>query len=419
MPNATTVPHFEPDEFGVSCDGVPLASIAERLGTPVYVYSAAAIREGYRRFDDAFREVPHALHYALKANSSLAVLRLLRALGSGADANSGGEIDVALRAGFIPADIVFSGVGKTRDELAQAVALGVKAINVESAGEVARIDAVARDLGERARVAVRVNPGIDSRSHPHIATGLRENKFGVPITLARPLYREIAQRSGLVPVGVHVHVGSQILSLDPLVRAAEAVAQLVRELKEDGIALGHVDLGGGLGIPYGDAAAPTPAELAAGVLPAVRDLGVSVLLEPGRVIVGPAGVLLARVVDLKDSPGGRRFVILDCGMTELLRPALYGAFHRIEPVARRAGPVTLCDIAGPLCESSDVFGRERLMPPLEVGDLMAIFDVGAYGAAMASTYNRRPLAPEVLVDEGQWCVIRRRQTIDDLVALEE
>jgi diaminopimelate decarboxylase len=218
---------------------------------------------------------------------------------------------------------------------------------------------------------------------------------------------------------VHVHIGSQILSLDPLVRAAEAAARLVRELQQDGIPLGHVDLGGGLGISYGDAAAPTPAALAAGVVPLVRGLGVKLLLEPGRVIVGPAGVLVARVVDLKDSPSGQRFVILDCGMTELLRPALYGAFHRIEPVRRRAGPLTRCDIAGPLCESSDVMGTDRLMPPLEVDDLMAIFDVGAYGAAMASTYNRRTLAPEVLVDEGRWTLIRRRQTFDDLIALEE
>jgi diaminopimelate decarboxylase len=389
------------------------------VGTPVYVYGAAAIRDAYRRFDAAFGGVPHALHYALKANSSLAVLRLLRALGSGADANSGGEIDVALRAGFIPADIVFTGVGKTRDELARAITLGVKAINAESPGEVARIDAIAGRLGERARVAVRVNPDIDPRSHPHISTGLRENKFGVPIDQARALYRDMAGRSHLDPIGVHVHIGSQILSLDPLARAAHAVARLVRELREDGIGIEHVDLGGGLGIAYDEAEAPTAGQLAAAVLPAVRDLGVALLLEPGRAVVGHAGALVATVVDLKARPDGGTFVVLDCGMTELLRPALYGAFHRIEPAIRRPGPLSSCDIVGPLCESSDVVGRGRLMPPLEVGDLMVIFDVGAYGASMASNYNRRALAPEVLVDEGHWRVIRRRQTVDDLLSLEE
>ncbi|MBE3099264.1 MAG: diaminopimelate decarboxylase [Planctomycetes bacterium] len=403
----------------MSCDGVPLAAIAGRLGTPLYVYSAEGIREAYRRFDRAFRDVPHAVHYALKANSSLAVLRLLRGLGSGADANSGGEIEVALRAGFIPADIVFTGVGKTGDELERAVALGVKAINAESPGEIDRIDAVARSLGVRARVAVRVNPDIDPHSHPHISTGLRENKFGVPIELARPLFRDLAGRAGLDPVGVHVHIGSQVMSLDPLCRTARELARLVSEIRDDGIRLEHVDLGGGLGIAYNEDPAPTADAYAAAVLPAIRGLGLKLLLEPGRVIVGPAGVLVSRVVDIKVYPGGRRFVVLDSGMTELLRPALYGAYHRIEPAVRRPGAATLCDFVGPLCESSDVVGRDRLVSPVEVGDLIVICDVGAYGATMASTYNRRTLAPEALVDDGGYREIRRRQTVADLVALEE
>jgi diaminopimelate decarboxylase len=403
----------------MSCDGVPLAAIAEQLGTPVYVYSAAGMREGYRRFDDAFHDTRHELHYALKANSSLAVLRLLRDLGSGADANSGGEIDVALRAGFIPADIVFTGVGKTGDELAQAITLGVKAINAESPGEVARIDAIATGLGERAPVALRVNPDIDAGSHPYISTGLRGNKFGVPIDSARALFRDMARLGHVQPVGVHVHIGSQVLSVDPLARAAQAVAHLVREVKDDGIALTHLDLGGGLGIAYDETPAPRPADLAAAVLPAVRDLGLTVLLEPGRAVVGPAGVLVATVVDAKARADGGRLVVLDTGMTELLRPALYGAFHRIEPVTRRPGAASPIDIVGPLCESSDVVGLGRLLPPLEVGDRVVIFDTGAYGASMASNYNRRLLAPEVLVDGGAWRVIRRRQTIDDLVSLEE
>jgi diaminopimelate decarboxylase len=419
MPDALSAPHFEIGPSGLSCDGVPLASIAERVDTPVYVYSASLIREAYRRFDAAFQLVPHRLHYALKANSSLAVLRLLRSLGSGADANSGGEIDVARRAGFAPTDIVFTGVGKTRAELAQAVSLGVKAINAESAGEVARIDAVAASLDRRARVAVRVNPDIDSGGHPFISTGLGENKFGVPIDQVRALFCEMAGRTHVEPVGVHVHIGSQILSLDPLARAARAVARLVGALREDGIRLEHVDLGGGLGISYDGGGAPGAENLAAAILPAVRDLSVVLLLEPGRVVVGPAGVLVATVVDLKSRPDGGRFVVLDSGMTELLRPALYGAYHRIEPVVRQSGADSPCDIVGPLCESSDIVGRDRLLPPLEVGDLMAVFDVGAYGSSMASNYNRRMLAPEVMIDEGQWRLVRRRQTIDDLLSLEE
>ncbi len=415
----TTVPHFETAEFGVCCDGVPLGSIADATGTPVYVYSAAGIREAYRAFDEAFRAVRHRVHYALKANSSLAVLRLLRAEGSGADANSGGEIDVALRAGFIPADIVFSGVGKTRDELSRAITLGVRAINAESPGEVARIEAIAAAIGERAPVAVRVNPDIDAGSHPYISTGLKENKFGVPIGAARALIREMARMEHVEPVGVHVHIGSQILDVEPLARAARAVAQLVTEARSDGIALAHVDLGGGLGIAYEDQPAPRPDQLAAVVLPAVGSLGVEVLVEPGRAVVGPAGALVATVADVKARPDEGRFVVLDTGMTELLRPALYGAFHRLDAVRRRPGAASPIDVVGPLCESSDVVGRGRVLPPLEVGDRVVIYDAGAYGASMASNYNRRVLAPEVLVDGGSWRVIRRRQTIDDLVSLEE
>ena len=419
MSATQTAPRFETGPSGLSCAGVPLASIAERVGTPVYVYSARLIREAYESFDAAFRPVRHRLHYALKANSSLAVLRLLHSLGSGADANSGGEIDAARRAGFAATDIVFSGVGKTPSELAQAVSLGVKAINAESPGEIARIDAVAAGLGTRARVALRVNPDIDPGSHPFISTGLRESKFGVPIGQARALFREMAGRAHVEPVGVHIHIGSQILSLGPLAHAAQAVARLACDLREDGIWIEHVDLGGGLGIAYDGAEAPGAGDLAAAVLPYVRDLGVELLLEPGRAIVGPAGVLVAAIVDLKPRAGGGRCVVLDSGMTELLRPALYGAYHRVEPVVRRPGEEAPCDIVGPLCESSDVLGRERPLPPVEVGDLLAVFDVGAYGASMASNYNRRMLAPEVIVDDGEWRLVRRRQTIDDLLSLEE
>jgi len=400
------------------CDGVPLADLAAAEGTPLYVYSASTIVSRYRAIDDAFRSYPHALHYALKANSTLAIARLIRSLGSGADANSGGEIDVALRAGFIPEQIVFTGVGKTAAELAQAIDLGVRTINAESEGELERIDLLARERQTRARVALRVNPDIDARSHPHISTGLKTNKFGIAMDAARDICRRAARREGLEIVGLHVHVGSQITDLDPLRRAAQAIVTLARELRDDGITIDHLDLGGGLGVSYDGSPVPSAEDYAAALLPIVRDSGLAIVLEPGRNIVAPAGALVARVVDVKDRPDGKVFVILDAGMTELIRPMLYGSFHRIEPAVISAGPEILSDIVGPLCESSDTLGKDRRIARPSVGDVFAVLDAGAYGAVMASNYNRRTLPAEVLVDAGQSSVIRRRQTIDDILALE-
>lgn len=409
---------FQRIDGTLACDGVPLPGIAAAHGTPLYVYSAATIVSRYRAVDEAFASHPHAMHYALKANSTLAIARLLRGLGSNADANSGGEIDVALRAGFIPPQIVFTGVGKTYAELEQAVDLGVKTINAESDGELERIDAIARARQTRAKVALRVNPDIDARSHPHISTGLKSNKFGIPIGDVREIARHAAARSGIELVGLHSHVGSQITDLSPLRRAAESLVLLSRELRDDGVAIEHLDLGGGLGISYDGAASPTAQDYAAALLPAVKDSGLSIILEPGRSIVGPAGALLSAVVDVKERPGGKLFVILDAGMTELIRPMLYSAYHRIEPVVPRTGPEVICDIVGPLCETSDTLGKDRRIPRPEVGDLFAVLDAGAYGAVMASNYNRRTMPAEVMVENGQPSLIRRRQTVDDLVALE-
>ena len=400
------------------CDDVSISRIVEAEGTPLYVYSAATIAGRYRAIDEAFASYPHSLHYALKANSTLAIARLVRTLGSGADANSGGEIDVALRAGFIPPQIVFTGVGKTHAELTQAVDLGVKTINAESAGELERIGAIGRDRQTRVRVALRVNPDIDARSHPHISTGLRTNKFGIPLDAAREVARRFATHEQLEIVGLHIHVGSQITDLEPLGGAARALVRLARELRDDGVTIEHLDLGGGLGVSYDGSPVPSARDYADVLLPAVRESGVSIILEPGRNVVGPAGALVSRVVDVKPQPGGRMFVVLDAGMTELIRPMLYGAFHRIEPVIERSAPDVICDIVGPLCESSDTLGRDRRLPLPEVGDLLAVLDTGAYGAAMASNYNRRPMPAEVLVENGTYSVIKRRQTIDDLLALE-
>ncbi len=406
------------EDHQLACDRVPLAAIADAVGTPLYVYSAATVRARYRALDAAFGAYPHALHYALKANSSLALARLLRELGAAVDANSIWEIQLARRAGFDPRDIVFTGVGKSTDELECASALGLKALNVESAGELARIEAIAARDSRVVRVAVRVNPDIDAGSHPHISTGLRVNKFGVPLDEAREIFASFRSRPALRLVAVHVHVGSQITSLEPLAGAAEVLARLAAELAGGGLPLEYLDVGGGLGISYDGRDAPSMADYAAALVAAVRATGLPVVVEPGRSIVGPAGGLLARVIDVKPRDASSQFVVVDAGMTELMRPALYGAYHAIEPVVPRPGSLHHYEIVGPVCESSDVVGRDRRLPELRAGDLVLVRDAGAYGAAMASNYNRRPLPPEVLVDGSAWRVIRRRQTIDDMTSLE-
>ena len=401
------------------CDGVPLSAIASAEGTPVYVYSASVLRDRYRAIDQAFGSYPHRLHYALKANSTLAIARLLRELGSAADANSIGEIELARKAGFAPADIVFTGVGKSPAELECAVPLGLKAINVESLGELARVEAIARRHGVTARVALRVNPDIDAKSHPHISTGLRINKFGMPLDDVRSALGTISDRPSITLVAIHVHIGSQITTPEPLARSAAVVAGLVAELRRHSrVMLEYVDLGGGLGISYDGRPVPTVEEYATALLKEIEPTGLPIVIEPGRAIVGPAGTLVARVIDVKARTGDSQFAVLDAGMTELMRPALYSAYHNVEPVALRAGEVRQYELVGPICESADVVARDRMLPPLDVGDLVAIRDAGAYGSAMASNYNRHPLPSEVLVDDGSWRVIRRRQTIDDMTALE-
>jgi diaminopimelate decarboxylase len=412
------LPTFERIQGAVYCDGLSLAELATRFGTPLYTYDAGAIAARYREVEDVFREYPHRLHYALKANSTLGIARLLRSLGAAADANSVGEIDVALRAGFTPAEIVFTGVGKTDAELERAISLGLRSINAESEGEIERIDAIATAGGVKARVAVRVNPDIDAKSHPHISTGLKTNKFGVAIADAREMCLRMRGRSGVQIVGLHSHVGSQITQLEPLRRAAEALVALAAELRDAGVAIEHLDIGGGLGIPYEGQRVPTAAEYAASVLPIVRESGLNLILEPGRFLVAQAGMLVTRVVDIKPQAGGKLFVIVDAGMTELMRPMLYGAYHRIEHALAVDRPAAICDIVGPVCETTDTLGKDRSLPRPDVGDLLVVFDAGAYGAVMASNYNRRPMPAEVLVKDGEATVIRRRQTFDDLIALE-
>jgi diaminopimelate decarboxylase len=414
------------------CDGVALDGLAAAEGTPLYVYSAATIAARYRAIDEAFAGYPHAIHYALKANSTLAITRLVRGLGSSADANSGGEIDVALRAGFIPEQIVFTGVGKTLADLGQAIDLGVRTINVESAGEIERVDALSRERGLRTKIAIRINPDVDAKTHPHISTGLKTNKFGIAIADVAALCAHARGLAGVEVVGLHAHIGSQITDLEPLRRAAAALVALARELRAAGTCIEHLDLGGGLGVSYDGSRAPTAQEYADAVLPIVRESGLAIVLEPGRQVVAPAGALLTRVVDVKPASarggeaGGRSqhegaerlFVVMDAGMTELIRPMLYNAFHRIEPVLQTGAAPARCDVVGPLCESSDTLGKDRLLPRPRVGELYAVLDTGAYGSVMASNYNRRLLPAEVMVEDGKARLIRRRQTIDELLALE-
>jgi diaminopimelate decarboxylase len=399
------------------CDGVSLVEAAQGLGTPLFVYSRAGIEEAYRAYETAFAPVPHRICYAVKANGNGAILRLLAGLGAGADIVSGGELLAARRAGFPPERIVFAGVGKADSEIALGLEHGIGEWNAESEDEIARIGAAAAARGRVARVSLRVNPDIDARSHPYISTGLREAKFGVAIGLAPAILRRARERAGVEVVGVQCHIGSQITDLEPLAAAARALASLSRRLLDEGFPLRTIDLGGGLGVGYDGKGAPDAAGLASAVLPAVERLPLTLVLEPGRSLVAGAGVLLTRVLYVK---GGheKSFVVVDAGMNDLLRPALYDAFHRVEPVVSRGRPAELVDVVGPVCEASDFLARRRELERAEPGDLLAVRDTGAYGFAMSSTYNMRPRAAEALVEDGRVRLIRRRETFEDLVRTE-
>jgi diaminopimelate decarboxylase len=405
---------------GLTLEDVPLARIAREVGTPAWVYSAGTLRRRYRALRGALEEanLDCEVHFAVKSNPNLAVLRTLAAEGAGADIVSEGELRLALAAGVDPGHVVFSGVGKTMGELRFALAHGIGQINAESAEEIAMISAVATELGVTARVALRVNPDVDARTHAKITTGKSENKFGVPIAEAPALYARMADTPGIAPVGIATHIGSQITSgMAAYAAAYRALADLVRELRARSLPVEIVDCGGGLGIPYRDEPAPSPEALAGAIKAALGNSGVRLMVEPGRWISGPAGVLLASVI-LQKKTGTRRFVILDAAMNDLVRPAMYEAWHGIVPVApqHHVAPVSSCDVVGPVCETGDTFARNRGLPMLEPGSLVAFLDAGAYGAAMSSTYNARPLAAEVLVDGARFAVVRERQTQEALLA---
>ncbi len=410
-------PGFELTAGELYCDGVSLEAAAREHGTPLYVYSRASIEAAFRAYERAFAAVRHRICYAVKANGNGSILRLLAGLGAGADIVSGGELLAARRAGFPPGRIVFAGVGKTAAEIALGLEHGIGELNAESEDEIRRIGKAAAARGAVARVSLRVNPDIDARSHPYISTGLREAKFGVDIALAPDILRRAALLPGVRIVGVQCHIGSQITDLEPLAAAARALAGLSRTLLDEGLPLETIDIGGGLGVGYDGRPSPAPEALAAAVLPAVEDLPLTLVLEPGRSLIARAGVLLTRVLYVKDGPA-RRFVVVDAAMNDLLRPALYDAYHRVDPVRPRGRPAELVDVVGPVCETSDFLARRRELERLEPGELLAVRDVGAYGYSMASNYNMRPRAAEVLVEDGRARLVRRRETFDDLVRTE-
>jgi diaminopimelate decarboxylase len=399
-------------------ESVPVRRIAASLGTPFYLYSAGAMRAQYRAFAAAFAPDEPLVCYAVKANSNQAVLRLFAGLGAGADVVSEGELRRVLHAGIPPERVVFSGVGKTHAELAAALEAGIRQINIESIPELRQLSALAAARGRTARVAIRVNPDIAARTHSDIATGRKEDKFGIPHHEVMDAYRLAAELPGIEPVGLAVHIGSQIVDLEPSRAAFARVAELVVVLRQAGFGVLEVDLGGGLTVPYGDEVPATPAQYAAVVREVFGALDVALAFEPGRYMVAAAGVLVASVVYVKD--GGRRVVVVDAAMNDLVRPAMYKAEHGIRPV-RQPGPgaaLAPADVVGPVCETTDTFTRDRALPPLGEGDLVAFMTAGAYGAVMSSTYNTRPLVPEVLVDGERVAAIRTRPSYDALLALD-
>lgn len=410
-------------ERNMRADAVPLSRLAHKFGTPLYVYSASAIRERYKQFDKAFHRHQHTVCYSVKANSNLEILRLLAGLGAGFDVVSGGELQRVMTIGRKSASkVVFSGVGKVAEEIDLALRAGILLFNVESVSELWLLAARATHLKARANFAVRVNPDVDARTHPYISTGLHQHKFGVPLRDARELYQQSGANTYLEPAGVSTHIGSQITDVAPFGEAMQRIVSFVRELRVEGYNIHYVDAGGGLGISYTPGTAKTfttqVEQYARAVLKPLTGLGIHLLLEPGRSIIGPAGVLLTRIIYRKRNDG-KQFLVVDAAMNDLLRPALYGARHEIVPCVIRPGSTTeTVDIVGPVCETGDFFVRNAELPVTEEGELLVILDTGAYGMALASNYNSRPRAAEVLVDGARHRLIRKRESMVDLLALE-
>jgi len=406
--------HFQYQGDELYCESVPLREIASKVGTPCYVYSSATLKQHFTVFDGSFQGMPHLTCYSVKANASLAILGLFSALGGGADIVSGGELYKARRAG-IPADrIVYSGVGKTTAEIDFALRENILMFNIESFQELEAVNSRAAAMNTRARIALRVNPDVDPKTHPYISTGLKKNKFGIDIEQALKAYERARELHHIEILGVDCHIGSQLTETAPFVEALRRLKMLVARLKERGIGVQYLDLGGGLGIPYHEEEPPHPREYAHAVVEELRDLPCTLILEPGRVIVGNAGVLLTQVLYTKKTEA-KEFIIVDAGMNDLVRPSLYGSYHSIQPFERRQRESRVVDVVGPICESSDFIARDRVLPEMRPGEFMAVMSAGAYGFSMSSNYNMRGRAAEALVNGSRFHVARERESWADLI----
>ncbi|MBI3355794.1 MAG: diaminopimelate decarboxylase [Nitrospirae bacterium] len=407
---------FEYRQGELYCEQVPVSRIAKELGTPCYVYSYATLVRHFRAYDSAFKNIPHVIAFAMKANSNLAILRLMAKEGSGVDIVSGGELFRALKAGVPPSKIVFAGVGKAPQEIRDALKADILMFNVESPSELYAIDEVAAEVGKKACVALRINPDIDPKTHPYISTGLKKSKFGIAADRAVEEFTLASSLSHIEVVGVHAHIGSQLTEVAPFIEALKKVVQLVETLKGKGINVQYLNIGGGLGITYSDEKPPLPQDLSNAILPLVQDLKLTLVMEPGRVIVGNAGILVTKALYLKEGET-KSFVIVDAAMNDLIRPSLYGAYHEIRPLNEEAGHRAKhsVDIVGPVCESGDFLAKDRLLAAVKPGELLAVMSAGAYGFVMASNYNSRPRVPEALIKGGEIHVIRTRETYDDLI----
>ncbi len=406
--------HFNYFDGSLCAENVPVVKIANDIGTPFYVYSSATIKRHYDVFSQAFKAIPTLICFAVKANSNLAVLNLLGSLGAGADTVSEGEIRRARAAGIAAEKIVFSGVGKSRDEIRYALGVGIAQFNVESREELDMINEEAEILGMQANIAVRVNPDVDAKTHDKISTGRKTDKFGVAWEDIIDVYEFTKTKKNLNVVGVTTHIGSQLTDIKPFKQAFERIKSLVINLRENGHDIRRLDLGGGLGIPYGRENPPSPEEYASMIVETIQDLNCQLVLEPGRLIVGNAGILVSKVIRVKDTKD-RKFIVIDAAMNDLTRPSMYGSYHEIITVNQSEEDLEAVDIVGPICESSDVFGRDRQLSPVAVDDLVALRSAGAYGATMSSTYNSRPLIAEVIVKDNDYKIIRKRQSYAELL----
>jgi diaminopimelate decarboxylase len=408
--------YFEYRHGELYCEQVPVSRIAKELGTPCYVYSHATLVRHFRAYDSAFKNIPHVIAFAMKANSNLAILRLMAKEGSGADIVSGGELFRALKAGVPASKIVFAGVGKAPDEIRDALKADILMFNVESPAELHAINEVAAAVGRKARVALRINPDIDPKTHPYISTGFKKSKFGIAADRAMEEFALASSLSHIEVVGVHAHIGSQLTEVAPFIEALKKIVTLIQDLHGQGVSIRYLNIGGGLGITYSDEKPPLPQDLSDAILPLVQNLKLTLVMEPGRVIVGNAGILVTKALYRKEGEA-KTFVIVDAAMNDLIRPSLYGAYHEIRPIDEEAGrrAKQQVDIVGPVCESGDFLAKDRMLAAVKPGELLAVMSAGAYGFVMASNYNSRPRVPEALIKDGEIHVIRARETYDDLI----